>query len=70
LNLKMDREHVLRFRKDEMTERVTREVANLPFLAVESDGNPFPQLIDARLESFVVQALRLNEVMGCAFRRS
>ncbi|MFH0916963.1 MAG: acyl-CoA dehydratase activase, partial [bacterium] len=47
LNLKMDREHVLRFRKDEMTERVTREVANLPFLAVESDGNPFPQLIDA-----------------------
>ncbi len=63
LNRTMDREHVLRIRRDALTDRVTREVPSLPFLAVESDGNPFPQLIDARLESFVVQALRLHEVM-------
>ena len=32
----------------------------LPFLALETDGNPFPQLIDARLEAFCLQALRLH----------
>ncbi|MBI1920311.1 MAG: CoA activase [Geobacter sp.] len=32
----------------------------LPFLAIESDGNPFPQLVDARLESFVLAAHRLK----------
>ena len=63
LNLKMDREHVTRFRKDKMTNRVTREVSNLPFIAIESDGSPFPQLIEARLETFIVQALRLHKVM-------
>jgi len=35
----------------------------LPFLAVESDGNPFPQVIEARLETFMLQAYRLHEVM-------
>ncbi len=33
----------------------------LPFLAVETDGNPFPQLIEARLEAFCLQVLRLHE---------
>ncbi|MBU4446341.1 hypothetical protein KJ656_14880 [bacterium] len=63
LNLKMDREHLMWFRKDWMTHQVTREVPNMPFLAIESDGSPFPQLIEARLETFIVQALRLHEVM-------
>ena len=35
----------------------------LPFLAIETDGNPFPQLIEARLEAFCIQAERLNEIM-------
>ena len=63
LNLKMDREHLIRFRKDRMTDQVTHEVPNMPFLAIESDGSPFPQLIEARLETFTVQALRLHDVM-------
>ena len=63
LNLKMDREHLIRFRKDRMTDQVTHEVPNMPFLAIESDGSPFPQLIEARLETFVIQALRLHEVI-------
>jgi predicted CoA-substrate-specific enzyme activase len=63
LNLKLDREHLLRFRHDEMTDHVTRQAPNLPFLAIESDGSPFPQLIEARLESFIVQALRIDKVM-------
>ncbi|MCK4641440.1 MAG: activase [Candidatus Marinimicrobia bacterium] len=63
LNLKMDREHIMRLRKDAMTDNVTREIPNMPFLAIESDGSPFPQLIEARLETFIVQALRLHDVM-------
>ncbi len=33
----------------------------LPFLAVESDGSPFPQVIQARIESLVLSARRLKE---------
>lgn len=35
----------------------------LPFLAIESDGLPFPQLIEAKLEAFLMQAGRLHEQM-------
>ncbi|MBN1615377.1 MAG: activase [Deltaproteobacteria bacterium] len=37
------------------------DVDELPFLAIESDGNPFPQIITAKMEVFVMQALRLHE---------
>jgi hypothetical protein len=33
----------------------------LPFLAIESDGNPFPQIIMAKLETFLLQATRVHE---------
>ena len=32
-----------------------------PFLAVETDGTPFPLLVEANLEAFIVQARRLHE---------
>jgi predicted nucleotide-binding protein (sugar kinase/HSP70/actin superfamily) len=35
----------------------------LPFLAIETDGNAFPQIIEARLEAFSLQAKRLHEEM-------
>ncbi|KKM10698.1 hypothetical protein SY88_13245 [Clostridiales bacterium PH28_bin88] len=35
-----------------------REELTLPFLAVETDGNVFPQLIEARLEAFCLQVKR------------
>ncbi len=35
----------------------------LPFLAIETDGNAFPQIIEARLEAFSLQAKRLHERM-------
>ncbi|NDV25338.1 activase [Desulfovibrio sp. JC010] len=38
--------------------------SRLPFLAIETDGNPFPQLIEARLEAFCLQAKRLHERMN------
>lgn len=38
-------------------------VDDLPFLAIESDGSPFPQLIIAKLEAFCLQAERLHDRM-------
>jgi hypothetical protein len=32
----------------------------LPFLAIETDGNAFPQVVEARLESFVLSVRRLK----------
>ncbi|MCL2039369.1 MAG: hypothetical protein FWG85_02940 [Bacteroidetes bacterium] len=36
---------------------------DIPFLTIESDGNPFSQLIEARLETFMMQANRIFEKM-------
>jgi predicted CoA-substrate-specific enzyme activase len=33
---------------------------SLPFLAIECDGNPFPQMIEAKIEAFLLQASRLH----------
>jgi len=35
----------------------------LPFLAVESDGTPFPQIIQAKLEVFLLQAARIHTLL-------
>jgi predicted CoA-substrate-specific enzyme activase len=40
---------------------VLSDIENLPFLAIESDGSPFPQLIDAKLETFCLRAERLHK---------
>ncbi|HJO93962.1 MAG TPA: acyl-CoA dehydratase activase [Victivallales bacterium] len=42
---------------------IYKELETLPFLAIETDGNPFPQLIEANLEAFVLQAKRVHEKM-------
>ncbi|MDO8721872.1 MAG: acyl-CoA dehydratase activase [Syntrophales bacterium] len=42
---------------------VSENIYELPFLAIESDGNPFPQVITAKLEVFLSQAARLNQAM-------
>jgi len=39
---------------------------DLPFLAIESDGSPFPHLIHAKMEAFCLRALRLHERMQTA----
>jgi len=39
-------------------------IRDLPFLAIESDGNRFPQIITAKLEAFLLQAGRLHEAMA------
>jgi predicted nucleotide-binding protein (sugar kinase/HSP70/actin superfamily) len=37
------------------------EVEDLPFLSIESDGSPFPQLTTAKLEAFCLRARRLHD---------
>ncbi|MBP2653251.1 MAG: CoA-substrate-specific enzyme activase [Firmicutes bacterium] len=35
----------------------------LPFLSIESDGNPFPQVIEAKLEIFCMQVARVHQAI-------
>ena len=46
----------------EKSRRLTGRIDTLPFLAIESDGSRFPQIITARLEAFLLQAARLHEL--------
>jgi predicted nucleotide-binding protein (sugar kinase/HSP70/actin superfamily) len=43
--------------------RYRRDIDVLPFFSVEFDGNPFSQILETRLETFVLQANRLHELM-------
>ncbi|KMQ49999.1 CoA-substrate-specific enzyme activase [Chitinispirillum alkaliphilum] len=36
----------------------------LPFLTIESDGNPFPQIIESRIEAFCLQVERLHSKLA------
>ena len=36
-------------------------IEDLPFLSIESDGSPFPQLVTAKLEAFCLRAQRLHD---------
>ncbi|UCF92100.1 MAG: activase [Desulfobacterales bacterium] len=45
---------------------VLTDIDSLPFLAIESDGSPFPQLINAKLETFCLRAERLHQRMLAA----
>ncbi|MGE5258404.1 MAG: acyl-CoA dehydratase activase [Hyphomicrobiales bacterium] len=45
---------------------VLTDIDELPFLAIETDGSPFPQLITAKLETFMLRAERLHQRMMTA----
>ncbi len=47
--------------KNVMLRSVLTDIDELPFLAIESDGSPFPQLINAKLETFCLRAERLHQ---------
>ena len=46
---------------NETLRAVLTDIDELPFLAIESDGSPFPQLINAKLETFCLRAERLHQ---------
>jgi len=43
---------------------ILSDTDDLPFMAIESDGSPFPQLIHAQLEAFCQRAQRLHKRMN------
>ncbi len=45
----------------ELVSKIMQEHPRLPFLSIESDGSPFPPVIEANLESFVLQTKRLHQ---------
>jgi predicted CoA-substrate-specific enzyme activase len=45
----------------ELVAKIMRDHPRLPFLSIESDGSPFPPVIEASLESFVLQTKRLHK---------
>ena len=47
----------------ELVAKVIERYPSLPFLAVETDGNAFPQVIEARLEVFCLQAHRIHDMV-------
>jgi predicted nucleotide-binding protein (sugar kinase/HSP70/actin superfamily) len=47
--------------KNDQLKAVLTDIEDLPFLAIESDGSPFPQVIDAKLETFCLRAERLHK---------
>jgi len=52
--------------KNAQLRSVLTDIDDLPFLAIESDGSPFPQLISAKLETFCLRAERLHSSMLAA----
>ncbi len=48
----------------ELKENGFNKSDRIPFLTVEADGNPYPQLLEARFESFCLQAERIAERQG------
>ncbi len=49
--------------KDMRIKSILEDIEELPFLAIESDGSPFPQVIHAKLEAFCLRAERLHDRM-------
>jgi predicted CoA-substrate-specific enzyme activase len=67
LNETMNREAKLALDpKNKQLRSALKNVEDLPFLAIESDGSPFPQLINAKLETFYLRAERLHHSMLAA----
>ena len=40
-----------------------KEMDNLPFLSVETDGNLFPQIIQSKIEVFILQTLKFHKIL-------
>ncbi|MFO7569344.1 MAG: acyl-CoA dehydratase activase-related protein, partial [Smithellaceae bacterium] len=47
---------------------ILKDEEALPFLAIESDGSPYPQIIQAKLEAFCLRAKRLHDKMQSALK--
>jgi predicted CoA-substrate-specific enzyme activase len=56
--------------KNKQLQHILTDIEDLPFIAIESDGSPFPQVINAKLETFCIRSERLHNRMLEANRKS
>lgn len=63
LKKEMNAEGKLRMNTVFRHKRVLEKIREFPFFALETDGSPFPQLVEANLEAFCVQAHRVHDIM-------
>jgi predicted nucleotide-binding protein (sugar kinase/HSP70/actin superfamily) len=64
LNREMDVEGKKRIPGWEKRAAQFADIGDFPFLSIETDGMPFPQIIEANLEAFVLQARRVHEKLA------
>ncbi|MFW6279234.1 MAG: CoA activase, partial [Bacillota bacterium] len=62
--LEKQKEKITAHVDNELVSKVLDEFSSLPFLAIEADGNKFPQVIEARIEAFCLQVRRINEYIN------
>lgn len=63
LKKEMNAEGKLRMNTAFKNKALLATVKEFPFLAIETDGTPFPQIVQTNMEAFVVQARRVHEQM-------
>lgn len=61
INAKMNETKMETAGDRDLVAKVMERYPSLPFLAVETDGNSFPQVIEARLEIFCLQVKRVHD---------
>ena len=49
---------------NKLVKEVLKKHPHLPFLSIETDGSPFPQLIESRIETFILQAKRVQNTIN------
>ena len=73
LNFKINETKLETAKDKSFVARVMEDHPALPFLSVETDGNAFPQVIEARLEVFCIQVERVHrrilELKGSSSKR-
>lgn len=61
LTIQMNLEEKLKTESISKMDNHFTDVSHLPFLSIETDGNPFPQIIRSKIEIFILQAKRLHK---------
>ncbi len=60
---KLEKQKMVAARNRDLVRRVMEIHPALPFLSIETDGNVFPQLVESRLEAFLMQVRRVHETL-------
>ena len=61
---KLEKHKLVVARDRNLVRKVMKLHPALPFLSIETDGNVFPQLVESRLEAFLMQVRRVHETLA------